>query len=77
MAAELANLCHAGIFPQAQLVVRKAVAAQNLALVRVPLQGTDLESQVLLELVPSQSERSSHSRTAETSTCEWVSMELS
>ena len=40
-----AYLGHAGVLPQAQLVLRKAMAAQDLLLVRVPLQRAHLPHQ--------------------------------
>jgi len=42
---ELADLGHAGVLPQTKLILGEAVAAQNLLLVRVPLQCTHLQNQ--------------------------------
>ena len=39
---ELLNLGHCGIFPQAELIPRKAVRGKDFLLVWVPLQCTDL-----------------------------------
>ena len=39
---ELPHLDQAGVLPHAQLVLAVAVAAQDLTLVAVPLQGADL-----------------------------------
>ena len=42
VAGHLSHLGHGGVLPEAQLVLAEAVAAEDLALVAVPLEGADL-----------------------------------
>lgn len=47
MTAELADLSHAGVSPETKLILREAVTAENLLLVGIPLERTDLQERVL------------------------------
>lgn len=50
MAAELADLGHAWVSPETKLILREAMTAENLLLVGIPLERTDLQEKVLCYL---------------------------